>query len=143
MSILTAHHLVEGAMSKRLIHLLFLATALSVSGVGIVMSSSGVAPAQPVTVAAAAARAHPGAETITLLPTIVVRPEPVVPTLATITIRPEWASNPGFDTVAAGDDSPGQASGQSGTSAVTAMPGGGFDMPYYSFGKSLRRVSKE
>ena len=113
-------------MPKRLISLLALAVALCASGAAVVLLT-------PAAQAPAAASAVPASAPVEL-PTVVVRPEPEIPTLAQVTVRPDDAI---FD---AGAPVRVRAAARVRASTVGT---GGFDMPYYSFGKSLRHSSKE
>jgi hypothetical protein len=117
-------------MSNRLIHFALLAIAVSTTGSTLAALSHGLpVPSSP------AATELP----VTLMPTIVVHPEPVIPTLGTITVVPDRA-----DRTSSGDDySLSEAIRGAGASAVGSLPGGAFAMPYYSFGRSLRRAAKE
>lgn len=122
-------------MPNRLIPLLALAAALYGTG-AIIVSLSSLASNRD-TVAAVAPAAEP--EALPVLPTVVVRPEPEIPVLAMVTVRPDRSN-------AASDDAP--AAAPLGALAVRAsssalLPSGGFDMPYYSFGRTLHRVNKE
>ena len=134
-------------MPNRLIHLLLLAASLYASGAAIVALSNGTAVSRHVeTTTAKMPGVSPVAEpldaTATVLPVVVVHPEPEMLTLATVTVRPSRADLTA--TVADSDE----------ISMVTLLPAGrrstvlsfasaGFDMPYYSFGRTLRHVSKE
>lgn len=117
-------------MTNRWIHALAFPTALAVTGLIFAVLSHGSADHR----AAAAA-----AEAIPVLPVVVVRPEPEIPVLASLTVRPTRA-----ELEAAGiepDDEDLATTGHAGATAL--LPGSGFDMPYYSFGKTQHRVSKE
>lgn len=130
-----SHPLMELAaaiLPRRAIPLLALALALGLTGTTITFLSHAFAS----DVAGAAAEAAP-----VLLPTVVVHPEPEIPTLATVTVR-------------VGDGSPGGgallpavprfAPVHAVTSfASTGSAGTGFGMPYYSFGKPLRHGTEE
>lgn len=134
-------------MPNRLIPLLLLAASLYASGAAIVALSNGTAVSRHVeTTTANMPAVSPVAEpldtTATLLPVVVVHPEPEMLTLATVTVRPSRADLTA--TVADTDE----------ISMATLLPAGrrsnvlsfasaGFDMPYYSFGRTLRHVSKE
>jgi len=125
----------EAAMPNRLIPLLALAAALYGTGAIIVSLSSLTGHRDAAVTAAPAA----GQEALPVLPAVIVRPEPEIPVLAMVTVRPDRSS-------AASDEAP--AAAPLGALAVHAsssalLPSGGFDMPYYSFGRTLHRVSKE
>jgi hypothetical protein len=132
----------EIVVPNRLIHLMLLAAALSTGGAAIVALSNGALRPQSVAIHSAAPANV--VMTTTLLPTVVVRPEAEVPTLATVTVRPsraDWAS-----ATAEQDEAPlgNLVAVARRTRAVSVGIGGaGFDMPYYSFGRTLRHASKE
>ena len=123
-------------MPTRLIQLLLLAAALYASGAAVVALSTGNANHARTSAQAVTAPAFPLESASTLLPTVVVRPDPEVPTLATVTVRPDRAGLSGENFVAVPVPATRKA-------AVVSFAGGGFDMPYYSFGRTLRHVSKE
>ncbi|MEO5561545.1 MAG: hypothetical protein ABIO49_16370 [Dokdonella sp.] len=132
-------------MPNRLIHLLLLAASLYASGAAIVALSNG-APGSGHT-EAMAIKPTPAAvdaidATTTLLPVVVVHPEPEVPTLATVTVRPSRTDL--AEAVAdAGKTPVGPIVQSARVGTVLSFAGAGFDMPYYSFGRTLRHVSKE
>jgi len=117
-------------MSNRLIQFALLAIAVSTTGSTLAALSHGLPAPQSTT-----ATELP----VTLMPTIVVHPEPVIPTLGTITVVPDRAVR----TSNSDDYSLSAAIRDAGASAVGSLPGGAFDMPYYSFGRTLRRAAKE
>lgn len=128
-------------MSNRLVHLLLLAAGLYSAGAITVLFSGGVTA--PAAVRAPTPRATtPSAQAAVLLPVVTVRPDAPVPTLATVTVRAPapYVANAETKT---GAYSLGSAIATGATSPLAALPGSSFDMPYYSFGKSLRRASKE
>ncbi len=133
-------------MSNRLAHLLLLSTGLCTVGMVIAMSSPGIATrAQVVTPVSPPATIVARIPTMVLLPTIVVHPDRPVPTLATVTVHASFAHD-GIDkpdTSANDNASEFDVASHTAVSALVSLPGSSFDMPYYSFGKSLRRVSKE
>ena len=125
-------------MTDRLFQSLLLATALSGTAALVLALSS--ADSSPHAHAAANAATHPAAITQQpwLLPTVVVHPDPdPIPTLATLTVR---ATLPATDEHAEADMLLISAAD---TPVLYPLPSAAFDMPYYSFGKTLRRVNKE
>jgi hypothetical protein len=124
-------------MPNRSIQLLALATALF-GTVATVLVVSGLD----------ARAARPDARTVleapVLLPTVVVRPEAEIPTLTEITVSPSRAER-----IAAGlevtddEDALETVAERVRASSRALLPGSGFGMPYYSFGKPLQRVNKE
>lgn len=123
-------------MSNRLIPFLLLAATLYALGASV----SGLSHVQP----AAASGVIPAAEPIPILPTITVRPDnDEAALLPTVVVRPgaaEIAAARALDEQAAGT--------RAVVVAVHTLSGGVLprsilDMPYYSFGKSVYRVSKE
>jgi hypothetical protein len=136
-------------MPNRLIHLMLLAVALYAGGAAIVAFSDGTfgrphiaANARSAPPVASATPDAPIEATTTLLPTIVVRPEPALPTLATVTVRPS-RSDRVESLMEVADVPSGSVIPVARSSAVASFAGAGFDMPYYSFGRTLRHVSKE
>ncbi|MEO5558194.1 MAG: hypothetical protein ABIO49_00780 [Dokdonella sp.] len=134
-------------MPNRLIHLLLLAASLYASGAAVVALSNGTPVSRHVETTTAKMPAVPPAAatldaTTTLLPIVVVHPEPEVLTLATVTVRPSRTDL--TETVADSDEIP-MATILPGVrrSTVPSFASAGFDMPYYSFGRTLRHVSKE
>ncbi|MEO6688225.1 MAG: hypothetical protein ABIS07_12605 [Dokdonella sp.] len=134
-------------MPNRLIHLLLLAASLSASGAAIVALSNGALGARhDETTAAGKPVASPVADTIdatvTLLPVVVVHPEPDMPTLAKVTVRASRADV--GEPIADSSELPvGIVLPAARRKAVLSFASAGFDMPYYSFGRTLRHMSKE
>ena len=130
-------------MQKRLVQLLVLATALFGTGAAIVLIANGISPRPGrVDMAALPVRAH-----ATLLPTVVVRPPAVIPTLPTVTVRADAHARTALALEGAADetalkriDNDLEALAAGG---ATGSTGSAYDMPYYSFGKPLRRLTKE
>ena len=120
-------------MPNRLIHLLLLAASLSASGAAIVALSNGaLSSRQFETKAAKPLIASPVADTLdasmTLLPVVVVHPEPEVPTLATVTVRPSRADM--AEVIAdAGATPVGPILPPARPAAVPSVAGAGWDMP--------------
>ncbi|GAA0705271.1 hypothetical protein [Dokdonella soli] len=137
-----SEHLVEIMMPTRLTRLLLLAVAIAGTGATIVALSPGSSAARQQVNAAAVAPA-PSATATTLLPTVVVHPEAPMPTLATITVRPDRTDAEFTEAARANDHLLGEAVRNAGASVGGVLSSTPFDMPYYSFGKPLRRVSKE
>jgi hypothetical protein len=127
-----------------LIHLLLLAASLYGTGAAVVAFSNGTFGHHPAVAAVPAATALITTEAAPaiLLPVVVVHAQAEVPTLATITVRPSRAERGALMSVGAGKPSPGAAISL-GHAASTSLSSAAFDMPYYSFGKTLRHVSKE
>jgi hypothetical protein len=121
-------------MTDRLFQSLLLATALSGTvALVLALSSVNVSPDTRSVAEPAAATQQPW-----LLPTVVVRPDPEpIPTLATVTVR---ATLPTTDERAEDDLFLASAAD---TPVLYPLPSAAFDMPYYSFGRTLRRVNKE
>lgn len=125
-------------MSNRLIQLLVLAAALFGTGATVVaVTGLGGAASTPVIAAATA-------ETMIVLPAVVVRPEAEIPVLGEITVSPSHAERvaAGLE-VPAGDDALDRVAERVRSSSRALLPGGGFAMPYYSFGKPLQHANKE
>ena len=121
-------------MPARLIQLLVLAVALIGTG-AFVVAVSGIHPAVPQTSASATTEAIP------VLPVVVVRPQREIPTLTAITVSPTRAERVAAGIEVAEASTPETAA--IATQAAVLLPSGGFDMPYYSFGKTLHRMNKE
>ncbi|TCO41842.1 hypothetical protein [Dokdonella fugitiva] len=125
------------ALPRRGIQLLCLAFALAMTGTAIAYLSGGAAAGAGTADAPGQADAQ---ATPVLLPTVVVRAEPEIPTLATITVRaadsnpdtPRAPAKPRFLPVHAVT-----------SFASAGSAGAGFGMPYYSFGKPLRHGTEE
>lgn len=80
----------------------------------------------------------------TLLPAIVVTPDPEMTTLATITVRPERPRAVSANRDRVGDFAFDAKVSASAPRVVNApASGSGFAMPYYSFSRSPRRSNKE
>ena len=127
--------LARALLPRRGVHLLALAFALSLTGASMAFLSKGLAADEPVAAAAAQAADEP-----VMLPTVVVRAEPEIPTLATVTVRAGDAASGGPDRTAR----PGFQPVHAVTSFASAgSAGAGFGMPYYSFGKPLRHGTEE
>ena len=122
-------------MPTRLIPLLALATALYGTG-AIIVSLSPLTGANSSAAVAAPAAAP---EALPVLPIVIVHPEPEIPVLAMVTVRPERV---GATTTQSSNAIPvGALAVRAASTAV--LPSGGFDMPYYSFGRTLRHANKE
>ncbi len=128
--------------------LLLLAIALLVTGATIVAFSHAASATRAHashTVSARVATPQPISESLpTLLPTVIVRPNPEMPTLATITVRPERALRASVNLDGTADfafDANDAARTQ--RAAISAASGTGFAMPYYSFSRSPRHSNKE
>ncbi len=127
-------------MPNRLFPFLLLATTIAATGALVVALS----PSRPLAGQAAATAALSGtadaapahAAAPILLPTIVVRPEAPIPTLATVTVRADKPRS----TTRVTDDPSAELAGSPG---LSLLPSAAFDMPYYSFGRSMRRANKE
>ena len=146
-----SNHLIEGvagiAVPTRLTQRLLLAVALSGTGVAIVALSQGVPAPRPM-LGASATPALQGLNTgdaPTLLPEIVVKPDAGIVTLATITVHPDRTGTWTPATERSGDYTVGAKKAEDpATRATASLAGGnGFDMPYYSFGRSAHHASKE
>jgi hypothetical protein len=127
---------------NRLIHLMLLAAVLSTGAAAIVALSNGAL--LPQNLATRGAVPADVVMTTTLLPAVIVRPEAEVPTLATVTVRPsraDWAGATAEPSEVPLGNLVAVARRTSGVSV--GVGGAGFDMPYYSFGRTLRHASKE
>lgn len=121
-------------LPRRGVQLLSLAFALVLTGAAIAYLSRGIAAGTDAPLQADA-QATP-----VLLPTVVVRAEPEIPTLATITVRAGDANPESPRATAKARFLPVHAV----TSFASAgSAGAGFGMPYYSFGKPLRHGTEE
>jgi hypothetical protein len=122
-------------MSNRLIPFLLLAATLYALGASV----SGLSRWQPVS-----AGTIPARDSIPVLPTITVRPEE-----ETATLLPTVIVRPGAAEIAAAKALDAKAIGSGAVVVAMHTLGGGLlprtnlDMPYYSFGRSVYRVSKE
>lgn len=135
-------NLLYTVLPRRGAHQLLLAVALVSSGIAVVSLSRGVVESGAHATAASSALAPAQAILPTvLLPTVVVRPEPEIPTLATVTVRSgDGGSQNERTLMGAARLLPVHAV----TSfASTGSAGSGFGMPYYSFGKPLHHGSEE
>jgi len=118
-------------MTSRFLTLFLLAIALGASGTSIVLLSPGVGHVSAASVSPVAPT--PAAPAPRRLATVVVRQAPVIPTLATVIVRPARPMPVPVSALAA----------PAGSLVATALPGGAFGMPYYSFGKPMRHLSKD
>lgn len=125
-------------MSNRLIPVLLLTATVYAFGASVVAFSTPAAYALPHTTPIVDA-----SQAMTVLPTIVVRPELDVTLMPTVTVRPTAAD------IAAANALDSEATRVGAVVVALHAAGGGtlprssFDMPYYSFGKTAYRVSKE
>lgn len=129
----------ETVMWNRVARSFALAVALVATGAAVFTFSHEVSVTRP----SAAALRTPNSATPTLLPVVVVRSQLRIPTLPTITVRLSRAEVIANDAPVTGDYSLVAAAHGGSAAALGATPSGGFDMPYYSFGKSLRHANKE
>jgi hypothetical protein len=134
--------LARATLPKRVVHLLLLAIALSGTGLTIGVLSNGTLAARAhVATAATVEPATGSSAAMTVLPTVTVHPDPEIPVLATVTVR---ASDAGLGVIGAVDAGRPDVMPIPVTASLTSnATGSGFVMPYYSFGKTLRHVSKE
>ena len=123
-------------MSKGLIQRFALATALFATGAILFVLADGIPARRPPVVVATPVPVVDDAAP-TLLPTVVVHADAAIPTLATIVVRA-----PRLDrgrTVVASADAHVPAAGSGGSGCSSSMTRcAGLEMPYYSFGKTLR-----
>ena len=125
-------------MSTRLIPVLLLTATVYAFGASVVAFSSPPARYLP-----RHAQLTPVSQAMTVLPTVVVRPELETTLMPTVTVRPsaaEIAAAAALDSEALRVGAVVVALHAAGGGA---LPRSSFDMPYYSFGKSAYRVSKE
>jgi len=134
----------EVVVPTRLIRLFLLAASLSFTGAVIVgLSAPGGSPTPAVASALADRDDGVASLSITLLPIVRVFPDVEIPTLATVTVRPSRADMADVAATATTLASTDQVPLLVRRPRSALMSSGGFDMPYYSFGKTLRHVSKE
>ncbi|MFI4970375.1 MAG: hypothetical protein ACHP7D_09220 [Lysobacterales bacterium] len=132
-------------MPNRLIQLLLLAVALAGTGTIVATLSHGVATGRQAVSAGTAVipSATPSIASTAVLPVVTVRAEAPIPTLGTITVRP-GRNEPGMaDALRSEDYAVDKIEPPSRISSGGSLQSAAFDMPYYSFGKTLRHVSKE
>ena len=129
-------------MTNRTNKLLLLAVAIYATGAIIVsLSNATIGRAPLATSEPTPAPTATRDETAVLLPTVIVRPEPAIPTLAAVTVHANRADFvPDAAATEHGDEAVPGVAGRV-TWAANAPAGAGFDMPYYSFGKTQRRAS--
>jgi hypothetical protein len=128
----------------RLIRLFLLAASLSFTGAAVVaFFGTGMNPLTTTAIAVADRPVAPIELTTTLLPTVRVHPEAEMPTLATVTVRPNRTDLADVSATSTTVASTVSAPLLARRPKAVLMSSGGFDMPYYSFGKTLRHVSKE
>lgn len=141
-------------VSNRLAHAILLAVAIAATAAGVFVLSHGVQPKAAAMGDTATVPANPAA--IPVLPTVFVEAQAMIPTLPTVIVQADAIPMlptvvvranrvEHSDLVAQNAESPALLAAEqdlhrlaSGTNA-----GGGYDMPYYSFGKTLRRLNKE
>jgi hypothetical protein len=122
-------------MSKGLLQRLALASALFTTGVLLFSLASGIprryshVAATPMTIAD---EAPP-----TLLPTVVVRADAIIPTLPTITVRAPRLDHE-RNLASASDHAHATRAGGASDCSSSMARCAGLEMPYYSFGKTLR-----
>ena len=127
-------------MPNRSIQLLALATALF----GTVATVTVVAGLDARTVAQPPVESSMTLDAPILLPAVVVRPEADIPTLSEITVSPTRAERVAAGLTVADDEGALDAVAERvRVSSRSLLPGSGFGMPYYSFGKPMQRANKE
>ncbi|WP_395682676.1 hypothetical protein [Dokdonella sp.] len=131
--------LLSTVLPRRGAYQLLLAVALVGSGIAVAAFSRGVIDAN----AHASRESAPESSILpaVLLPTVVVRPEPEIPTLATVTVH-------SGDVETHSERTPMRVARLLPVHAVTSFAstgsaGSGFGMPYYSFGKPLHHGTEE
>lgn len=150
------HEIGDVFVSNRAARAVLLAVAIAATGAGVFALSHGAVAASRAEAATpdAGALAYGAAITVlptvivqadadmpVLLPTVVVHADAAIPTLPTVTVRASRIERAGSEDgaepvlVAVEQDSH--------TLATGVSAGAGYDMPYYSFGKTLRRLNKE
>jgi len=129
-------------MSNRLLQFLLLATAVAGTGITVAALSHGSIGVAHRRVAASTPMPS-NRETATLLPTVVVRPDAEIPTLGLVTVRPDRTERTRAIHAGAEDSALRIDAGAIGSYAAGSLSSTAFDMPYYSFGKTLRRANKE
>lgn len=147
------HEIGDFFVSNRSARAVLLAVAIAATGAVVFALAHGAVVVNRAAADAPAAAVQTGAAAIPVLPavpaqvdppvlpTVVVHAEPAIPVLPTVTVR---ASR----TVAADGEDVAEpvlvaVEQDLRTLATGASAGGGYDMPYYSFGKTLRRLNKE
>lgn len=123
-------------MTHRLVPVLLLTATLYALGAGI---ASLPLPSAGSTAGNAAAPE----QAIPMLPTVVVRPESEPTLLPTVTVRPGTAEIAAAKALDSGTQRIGAVVVAMHTLGGGLLPRSTLDMPYYSFGKSAYRVSKE
>jgi hypothetical protein len=130
-------------MPNRLFQLLLLAAALTGTGSLLVLLAHAHAlqPTVATQPASAAGRTVPAGVGVPtgVLPVVAVRASLPIPTLGTVTVHARRAGTASGNARRSSDRSAGTIIASGGGSLQSAV----FDMPYYSFGKTLRHVSKE
>jgi hypothetical protein len=135
-------NLLTTALPRRGAYQLLLAVALAGTGVALAsFSRGGVEAGAHATAASNTSEPAQAILPTVLLPTVVVRPEPEIPTLATVTVRSGDGDTRNART-------PIRAVHLLPVHAVTSFAsagsaGSGFGMPYYSFGKPLHHGTEE
>ena len=132
-------------MPNRLIQLLLLAVSLAGTGTIVATLSHGVAAGRQAVAASTAVipSATPSAVSTAVLPVVTVRAEPPIPTLGTVTVRPNRDELGMADALHSDDYAVDKVEPAPRISSSGSLQSAAFDMPYYSFGKTLRHVSKE
>ena len=125
-------------MSKGLLQRLALASALFATG-ALLFALAGGGPQRYSNVVAATPMAIANDAPPTLLPTVVVRADAIIPTLPTVTVRAQRLDGERSNVVASASDHA-RATGTGGASSCSSSMArcAGLEMPYYSFGKTLR-----
>jgi hypothetical protein len=123
-------------MTHRLVPALLLTATLYALGAGIASL-----PLPPPAAASSAGNAL--AQAIPTLPTVVVRPDIEPTLLPTVTVRPGPAEIAAAKALDSGALRAGSVVVAMHTLGGGLLPRSTLDMPYYSFGKSAYRVSKE
>ncbi|MEO7062836.1 MAG: hypothetical protein ABI082_03550 [Dokdonella sp.] len=131
-------------LPSRVKQLLLLAVALLATGATIVAfapraNTARSAVSVPVAVPLPITGSPP-----TLLPTVLVTPDPEITTLATITVRPEPALPASTNSDSVSNFAPDANDAARNPHARSASASGGtYAMPYYSFSRSPRHANKE
>jgi hypothetical protein len=133
-------NLMTTVLPRRGAYQLVLAVALAGTGVAVASFSRDGVEANAHSASGTSEPAQAILPTV-LLPTVVVRPEPEIPTLATVTVR-------SGDGGPQNERAPIRATRLLPVHAVTSFAsagsaGSGFGMPYYSFGKPLHHGTEE
>lgn len=138
------HALGDVLVTNRIARVVLVVIAIAATGAGVFALSHGATTVPQAPTENRIGSTATATVTLPMLPTVVVQAQPAIPVLPIVTVRADRVAR---DVSARRDDRAQPAlivvEHDLRGLAASAASGGGYGMPYYSFGKTMRRANKE